>query len=281
MISKAVLVQRSLRNHVYPEKQFVDNLIPDALTEFPSGMMIDDETGLIEWTPGAGDAGTRFVTATVTDGEFTVSQRFSLSVRTNAAPAIAAISHRSIVAGKTFTLLPAYSDPDGDPLIYTLSDAPAGMTIDAHGRLRWATAPADVDDYTVEITATDPFGATAVRTFELAVTADTVDPLVEVLASPTPVRLGETLTILVAVMCCSFGIHLATIRRIISSRDIVHQNPGARQRSFFRRIPAGAQPEVRRLSLLHKVELAGGMYLRFNSLAVGRQYTFVPRQAIR
>ena len=51
------------------------------------------------------------------------------------------------------------SDPDGDPLSYTLSGAPESMTIDPHnGTLRWDRTPGLQGTYNIEIIISDELG---------------------------------------------------------------------------------------------------------------------------
>ena len=84
----------------------------------------------------------------------------------------------------------AFADPDGDPLAYTVSSsAPAVATVRAAGRRVTLTAAGE-GAAAIRVTATDPGGLSAVRSFTVTVTATapapfTDDPLVP---GATPVR---------------------------------------------------------------------------------------------
>jgi flagellar biosynthesis/type III secretory pathway M-ring protein FliF/YscJ len=59
-----------------------------SLTHYPNGMSIDENTGVIKWTPGSDQAGDRSVTVEVTDGIDTVSYTFSIDVKQGAAASL-------------------------------------------------------------------------------------------------------------------------------------------------------------------------------------------------
>lgn len=64
------------------------------------------------------------------------------------------------------------SDPDGDPLTWSIEDAPAGMTIDAEGVLHWSgTTQAEAGDYRPRVIAEDPAGEQAIWEFSVSVAA--------------------------------------------------------------------------------------------------------------
>lgn len=76
----------------------------------------------------------------------------------NQAPAIAAIADQSVIAGDSFSFNVQASDPDGDPLTYSLNTAPPGMTISAAGQINWTTSASDTGDHPVTVQVTDPDG---------------------------------------------------------------------------------------------------------------------------
>jgi hypothetical protein len=62
------------------------------------------------------------------------------------------------------------TDPDGDPLTFSLDAAPAGMTIDAAtGLLTWTPTPAQIGNHTVTVRVHDNGGGAAIQTFTLTV----------------------------------------------------------------------------------------------------------------
>lgn len=64
------------------------------------------------------------------------------------------------------------TDPDSDPLVYRLEQAPAGMTINpATGMVTWPLAGVRPGDYAMKIVVTDSEGAEAYQEFSLALGA--------------------------------------------------------------------------------------------------------------
>jgi hypothetical protein len=63
-------------------------------------------------------------------------------------------------------------DPDGDPIEYTLKNAPRGMTIEpATGLITWEFDEADIGEHVVEIIVTDSEGAKASQRLTLNISA--------------------------------------------------------------------------------------------------------------
>lgn len=79
----------------------------------------------------------------------------------NSPPIITSEPSPTIEGGKLTYVLKA-EDPDGDPIEYTLKNAPIGMTIEpATGLITWEFGEADIGEHTVEIIVTDSEGARA------------------------------------------------------------------------------------------------------------------------
>src|SRR6202035_2966653 len=101
-------------------------------------------------------------------------------------------------AGLTYRYDVVATDPDGDPLSYTVTSGPAGMTIDALGRLSWPAGSADIGDHPVVLTLADNQGASTPQSFTLHVLADTEAPKVNLIISPTNPNVGDTATFVVS-----------------------------------------------------------------------------------
>ncbi len=72
-------------------------------------------------------------------------------------------------ADATFEYRASASDPDGDPLVYSLVQGPAGMTVSPQGDVRWEL-PTGADrrgEHSVRLRATDPGGGEAVQEFTI------------------------------------------------------------------------------------------------------------------
>src|SRR5207302_1036888 len=121
---------------------------------------INSATGLINWTSPV--AGSYVFTVTVSDGTLSAQQVYTLTARVNNPPTISPITGTTATAGALYRYDVQASDPDGDPLTYTLSNAPGTapnvMTIDQNGRITWS--PTTINTYNnITVTVTDPYGA--------------------------------------------------------------------------------------------------------------------------
>ncbi|QDT46981.1 tRNA(Glu)-specific nuclease WapA precursor [Symmachiella dynata] len=143
----------------------------------PIGMSIDPDTGLLTWTPAAGQTGVHSVQVIVSDGTDTDDQTFEISVRDNAAPVLTAIPDGTLTAGQLYEFDVSATDADGDALTYSLLGAPSNMTIDAGtGRIRWQTTLDDINLHpNITVAVTDPFGLYDTHMFDL----DVVPPAAE------------------------------------------------------------------------------------------------------
>ena len=169
-----------------------------SLTASPAGMSIDPATGLVTWTPTSSQAGASPVTVVATNtGGAAASQTFTVVVTVNHPPVINSTAPASITAGLTYRYDVQATDPDGDPMTYTLVAGPSGMSIDGMGRLTWPTGTANVGTQQVTIAVADNHGASTPQSFNVNVVADTQPPQVAVSVSPSPADLGSQATFLV------------------------------------------------------------------------------------
>jgi large repetitive protein len=165
--------------------------------------------GQIEWQPepvhlGGQTTANHWVTVVATSNGLTASQRYRITLRQeNHAPVLIRDWPVELTLGQTYRHDFRASDPDRDPLVFTLDDAPDGMQMDRYGRVTWTPGPADLtagtDGHRVEVTVTDPYGAFDNQTYFIKVVSDTRPPSVDLRVWPgTTVDLGRELTILVS-----------------------------------------------------------------------------------
>lgn len=148
-----------------------------SLAGNPPASMAIDASGLVTWTPVAGDEGDRLIHVSATDvNGATSSQGYLLSVRDNRPPRITSTPVTNATAGATYRYSVRASDPDGDPLTYSLSTAPANMSIDVRGRILWESSVADTAAQPVTVVVTDNRGQSASQSFTIAMAADTQPP---------------------------------------------------------------------------------------------------------
>jgi hypothetical protein len=87
----------------------------------------------------------------------------------NSQPKIVSEPEERMEGGK-FSYTVKAEDPDGDPIEFTLKNAPEGMTIEpATGVINWDFDESDTGEYRVEVIASDPEGAQAVQVLTLTI----------------------------------------------------------------------------------------------------------------
>ncbi|MCL2873131.1 MAG: putative Ig domain-containing protein, partial [Betaproteobacteria bacterium] len=142
-----------------------------TLNDAPTSMTIS-ATGKVEWAIPVGTAGAFDVEIEVADNKGAyVRQSYTIGVGGvgNRPPTISSTPSMTGTAGVTYTYQVTASDPDSDPLTYTLSAAPTGMTISAIGRIEWPIPAGTVGVFDVEIKVTDSKGAYARQSYSIGV----------------------------------------------------------------------------------------------------------------
>lgn len=146
-----------------------------TLTAPPAGMTIDAATGLVQWTPDAGQLGPHDVIVVVDDGAGgSAVQSFTMlvsAVPVNQAPVMTSLPPLLGTTLTPYEYQMAAIDPEGQAVEFLLLQGPAGMLLDAAvaGLLHWTPAPDQVGPAIVAVAARDPDGATAVQHFTIDV----------------------------------------------------------------------------------------------------------------
>ncbi len=151
------------------------NTLGYSLTTAPSGMTINSNTGLIQWTmPTSG--GPFAVTVNVTDGSGgTATQSYQLALNHN--PQITSQPTTLTVFGQTYSYPVTATDADGNTLSYSLTTAPSGMTINPNtGLIQWPQ-PTLGGPYNVTVNVSDGNGGTANQQFTLTVAISNNPPV--------------------------------------------------------------------------------------------------------
>lgn len=147
----------------------------------PEGFGINSGTGVMRWRPQ--EEGSYNVTVRVTDPSGQAdTTTFTVNVdnlEPNQPPSLAPIAAQMVSSSETWSLQLQGTDPDEvDVLRYALSDAPAGLNINAiSGQLYWTPGVDDQGAYTLTATVTDSVGASASQTFALDVTGNNTAPV--------------------------------------------------------------------------------------------------------
>jgi subtilase family serine protease len=141
-----------------------------ALSGAPSGLAVD-ATGALKWAaPVAGSF--RFTaTATTTAGK-SASGTYALKVIPATAPAFVTTGKFSGTAGHAFSTTLSATNPNTGTLSYSVTGAPAGLTVSSSGALSWAAPVAGTHAFSAKVT--DSYGYSATQTETLTVAAATV-----------------------------------------------------------------------------------------------------------
>ncbi len=143
----------------------------------PNGITLDPETGLLDWIPQRQDIGVHQVFVRAVDGR---GGSKSAEIRIEVTPPTAPSNRRPVIHSSPADKVPAnqtyrYSilatDPDFDPLKYTIAIGPEGISIDREtGELAWNTTSQDVGLHEIVVRVTDTEGATTLQAFQVMVT---------------------------------------------------------------------------------------------------------------
>lgn len=198
-----------------------------ALAAPVQGMTIDPATGRLRWTPAAAQLGSHIVTLTASDpGGARATQSFAIEVKVNEPPRITSTAVTTVAAGAKYRYDVRAADPNGDPLTYAVTGTATGMTIDAFGRIEWLTSATDTGSRRVQVSVTDPYGAAATQSFDLALVPDTEKPRVEVVLSDTLVNVR---TIVLAKVTATDNVGVRSIRLTMNGNPVaLDQNGEAR-----------------------------------------------------
>ncbi|MBL8323327.1 MAG: tandem-95 repeat protein [Rubrivivax sp.] len=150
-----------------------------SLTQAPAGMTIGATTGQIAWTPTAAQTGNHAVTARVADpGGLAATQSFTVTVASvNVAPQITSTPVTGATVGAAYAYRVTATDANGDVLSYSLTQAPAGMTIGATtGQIAWTPTAAQTGNHAVTARVADPGGLAATQSFTITVASVNVAP---------------------------------------------------------------------------------------------------------
>jgi hypothetical protein len=171
-----------------------DTLI-HALDAAPGGMQLNPSSGLLVWTPTLADLGSHPVTVRVTDSRaFFDLESFEVQViDANAPPVLAPVSDQGAILNLPFSLQLTATDPDLDPLQFTLQQAPVGMSIGATtGLIRWTPTSLTQGSESVRVAVDDGRGGSDSASFTILI--DNNLPPVAVDDAYTVER-GETLSV--------------------------------------------------------------------------------------
>ncbi|MBD3242648.1 MAG: hypothetical protein GF331_18805, partial [Chitinivibrionales bacterium] len=174
-----------------------------VLVERPSGMTVvpyDRRSADISWMPTIDAVGEHTVTVKAYDGKGgEATQTFTVTVSEhNDPPAILSTAPTTVVEGVDYVYAVTATDADRDPITYALIAAPAGMTIDGAGVVRWPDDGTRVASAFVEVEVADDQGLTVRQAWTVTVVPDEQPPVVRIECSFSPAAPNEKVVITVA-----------------------------------------------------------------------------------
>ncbi len=143
-----------------------------ALLLGPDAMSIDSE-GVLVWLPEVNDVGIHAVTISITDSEGAETlHSFDLSVSQERDYPL--VTSEPITEARTedgYSYQIQARDPEGDPLNYSVIDAPSSLVIDSSGLVTWSPILSDVGESSVIFGISDDNGFVTEHQYEIQVTA--------------------------------------------------------------------------------------------------------------
>jgi hypothetical protein len=145
--------------YTYRVNAFGDPSPRYSLSTAPTGMIIDELNGALEWTPAAGQEGMHAVTVVASNTSGDDTQSFQISVQGAAtSPKILSTPVTEAFAGQQYTYQLAASGTP--PPAYALTEKPAGMLVDGgRGTVFWTPTRNQAEAHQIRITATNAAGA--------------------------------------------------------------------------------------------------------------------------
>ncbi|MGB7160274.1 MAG: putative Ig domain-containing protein [Tepidisphaeraceae bacterium] len=158
------------------------------LVEGPFGMAIDRHSGRLTWTPSTSQPDEFDVQIQVTDGHLGGDdQQFTIVLERggNSAPSFSSSPVLGAGVGQDYLYQSAATDPENDPLVYSLAQKPLGMAIDPKtGRILWHPTAEQIGTHDVVVVAKDAYGAIDSQPYTITVTYNGPPVVVSVPAGP-------------------------------------------------------------------------------------------------
>jgi Putative Ig domain len=151
------------------------NALTYSITNRPSWATFNASSGRLAGTPTSANVGTYSnIVIRVSDGQATAQlPAFAIVVSSapNRPPVISGAPPTSVTPGSVYAFQPTASDPDGNPLTFSITNAPSWATFNATtGRLQGTPSAADVGTYNnIVIRVSDASASTGLPAFGIMV----------------------------------------------------------------------------------------------------------------
>jgi len=151
------------------------NALTFSIQNRPSWATFSTSTGRLNGTPTAADVGTSArITISVSDATATTalpSFTILVSAQANRPPVISGVPTTSLLALATYSFQPSASDPDGNPLTFSITNRPAWASFNTStGVLSGVPALADIGNFAnITISVSDGTALASLQPFAIAV----------------------------------------------------------------------------------------------------------------
>jgi hypothetical protein len=144
-----------------------------GISNRPGWASFSTSSGRLAGTPPAGSAATfSGIAITVNDGSVVRSlPTFSINVAANRAPTISGSPATTVTAGQAYSFTPTASDPDGNPLSFSITNKPPWASLSVTtGRLSGTPSTAQAGVYeSIQISVSDGMVTRSLPSFEIEV----------------------------------------------------------------------------------------------------------------
>jgi hypothetical protein len=168
-----------------------DNITYALLPGVPTGVAVNPTTGLVTWTPTATQLGTNSFTVKASDAKGGES-KLEVPLRVieaipNRPPDITSNPRTTARTSSGYFYKLAATDPDGNPITFTLVSAPTGMTVNSEGLVAWTPTAAQTGPSAVSVSVSDGQGGTDTQSWTLNVSNSTANRLPTITSVPDTV----------------------------------------------------------------------------------------------
>jgi len=158
------------------------NHVKFSLLDFPEGMVVDNASGTLRWTPSVDQTDAHPITAVASDGYTKDEQTFEIYA--NHLPTIVSNPPHMGLVGELFKYQVRVDDNnENTQLEYTLMKGPHGMQMDRHGKILWVPKAAQINNNSFEVAVSDGYGTDVQKSKVFVNNAPTV------ISNPKPVGL--------------------------------------------------------------------------------------------
>ncbi|MEM8982732.1 MAG: putative Ig domain-containing protein [Pseudomonadota bacterium] len=177
-----------------------DDSLSFSISNRPDWASFDRSTGSLTGTPGEGDVGVyRNIEISVSDGTDTaVLPAFSITVEAaaNTAPTITGTPPSEAMVDVAYVFQPSANDADNDTLTFSISNAPAWLSIDStSGRVSGTPTAGDIGSYAdIVVAVSDGTETVALPAFTVTVVGSATGSITLSWSAPTQNSDGSALT---------------------------------------------------------------------------------------